>query len=178
MFGKSDIVLSPNPVLRQECTTVDKIDSSIKSTVKRMIKNMYENDGVGLAAPQIGVTKRIVVLDCDVESTKRNPMVLINPEIIEKSEEMYDGHEGCLSIPGVSFNIPRHKYVKVKALDLQGNEFEVEATEDLLNRCLQHEIDHTHGITMFERLKPAERVAGLRAYQEALDRGAQPGDIF
>lgn len=177
MFGKSDIVLSPSPILRQECDTVETIDASIEKTVKRMIKNMYDNDGVGIAAPQIGVTKRIVVIDCDYDGRNKNPMVLINPEIIEKSDEMYDGTEGCLSIPGVCFTIPRHKYVKVRALDLKGQPYEIEAEEDLLCRCLQHEIDHTNGITMFERLDPAARIAGLRQYQEALARGAKPGEI-
>lgn len=178
MLNRSEIVLSPNPLLREDCEVIEVIDDKIKKLVKKMIKAMYASDGVGLAAPQIGATKRIVVIDCDYSgASNRNPLVLINPEIVEHSEETYRGSEGCLSIPGVCFEIPRYSYVKVRALDLEGQPFEIEASEDLLCRCLQHEIDHTRGITMFERLDPSERMGALRLYQEALARGAQPGDI-
>lgn len=173
-----DIVLSPDPRLRAACETVEKIDRPIKQLAKRMAKTMYASHGVGLAAPQVGVNKRIVVVDTDwTERKDQDPLVLINPRIISESEETYTEGEGCLSIPGVTFMITRPKSIVVRATDLEGDEIEIEASEDLFCRCLQHEIDHINGITMFERLEPADRLAAIRMYQEALASGAQPGEV-
>ena len=177
MFSKSEIVLSPNPVLREPCEQVTSFDKELKKLSERMLKAMYKTGGVGLAAPQIGVSKRLIVVDCDYDEQDRNPLVLVNPELVEHSDEQYLGPEGCLSIPGVCFEIPRYTWVKVRAQDLEGSFFELEAEEGLFNRCLQHEIDHTNGITMFERLDPAQRMQALRLYQEALAAGARPGDV-
>lgn len=178
MFGRSEIVLSPDPVLREPCAEVTQFDASLEKLSKRMAKAMYSSGGVGLAAPQIGVSKRVVVIDCEWDGEgKKDPLVLVNPKVIEHSEEQYDGPEGCLSIPGVCFEIPRYTWVKVRAQDLVGKTYEVEANEGLFNRCLQHEIDHVNGITMFERLEPMKRIKAVQAYQEALERGARPGDI-
>lgn len=176
MFERSEIVLSPNPVLREACARVELFDKHIKKFTQTMFKAMYASGGVGLAAPQLGVSKRIVVLDCST-TDKAEPLVLINPEIVEHSQETYLGSEGCLSIPGICVEIPRFSWILVRAQDLSGKFFELEAQEGLLNRCLQHEIDHTQGITMFERLEPLQRMKALKDYQEALARGVRPGDI-
>lgn len=173
----NEIVLSPDDRLRVECEPVEVVDEEIVKIAKKMAKAMYKYDGCGIAAPQIGVLKQIVVIDCDWgETGKKDPVYLINPEIVSASEEKAPGWEGCLSIPGVSFEIERSTSVVVRALDLEGRLMQYEAANNLFCVCLQHEIDHLHGITMFERLSPAERLKGVREYQEALAAGARPGD--
>lgn len=175
---KLDIRLSPDPVLKIVCDPIEDFGSQTKKLAESMAQVMYDSGGVGLAAPQVGLTKKMIVVDCDYDGRKnRRPLTLINAEVIEHSDEFYLGPEGCLSIPGVCFMIPRYTWVKVKAQDVKGNYFTIEAQEDLLCRCLQHEIDHTNGIVMFDRLKPAERIGALRQYQEAIAQGARPGDV-
>ena len=120
-----------------------------------------------------------MVIDCEwggEPGDKKNPLFLINPEIVEASEEKAVGAEGCLSVPGVSFDIERSTSVVVRAYDLEGRLMQYEAANNLFCVCLQHEIDHLNGITMLERLEPAERLRGMREYQEALAAGARPGE--
>ena len=171
------IVLSPDPRLRQECAEIEEIDANIVRLAEQMKCQMIENGGCGLAAPQIGELIQLVVIDTEYTSEKDyDPYVLINPVIVEQSDTTRPFSEGCLSIPGISVEIERPDHVVVEAYDLDANLMRYEATGDLMCVCLQHEIDHLHGITMFERLKPQERVHALRCYQEALAKGAQPGD--
>lgn len=171
------IVLSPDERLREECEPIDQIDDDIKKLAQQMAKTMYKYEGCGIAAPQVGVLKQLIVIDCDWGDTgKKNPIFLINPEIVEKSDDIITECEGCLSIPGVSFEIERSRHVVVHARDLEGRLMQYDAKDGLFCRCLQHEIDHLHGITMFERLKPQDRLSAVRAYHEALDNGAMPGD--
>jgi peptide deformylase len=132
----------PNPRLRLIAELVDEIDDEIRQLVKDMFETMYEDNGGGLAATQIDAHKRIVVIDPGAD--KKIQYVLINPEIIEEEGSM-TGSEGCLSVPGVSESVTRAEYVKVKALDLNGKEFIIEAKGDYLAACLQHEIDHLNG---------------------------------
>ena len=106
----------------------------------------------------------------------RNPRVFVNPEIYDPSEELSVYNEGCLSIPGISCEIERPDHVVVEAYDLDANLIRYEATGDLFCVCLQHEIDHLHGNTMFERLKPMQRIKAVKEYQDALARGARPGE--
>lgn len=177
-FMACEIVLSPDERLRTECAPVETIDDEVKDIAKRMAKAMYKYEGCGLAAPQIGVLRQIVVVDCewDGERGPKNPLFLINPVIVEQSDEKAKGFEGCLSVPGVSFEIERSTSVVVRALDLEGRLIQYEAANNLLCVCLQHEIDHLHGITMLERLAPEERLRGMREYQAALAAGARPGE--
>lgn len=173
----AEIVISPDERLRAECAPVAEVDDEVRRIARQMAKAMYKYDGCGIAAPQIGVLRQIVVIDCDWSgSGPKNPQFLINPVIVEQSDKTAVGPEGCLSIPGVSFDIERSTSVKVQALDLEGRLMQYEASDGLFCVCLQHEIDHLHGITMFERLKPADRLRAVRAYQEALAAGARPGD--
>ncbi len=172
-----EIVISPDERLRTECAPVEVIDDEVKKIARQMAKAMYKYDGCGIAAPQIGVLRQIVVIDCDWGGDgPKNPQFLINPVIVAQSEEKAVGSEGCLSIPGVSFDIERSTSVTVQALDLEGRLMQYEASNNLFCVCLQHEIDHLHGITMLERLKPEERLRGMRAYQQALAAGARPGE--
>lgn len=179
MFEKCDVVLSPNPLLNEVAHPIVQFDTSVQALAKQMLKTMYASNGVGLAANQVGVLQRMVVIDTWYTSKKdREPLVLINPEIIEHSTDTYLGPEGCLSIPGVSFDIERYSWVKVRAQNLNGEYFEIEAQQDeLLCKCLQHEIDHINGITMFERMPPMQKMKAVSAYQDALARGAKPGDV-
>lgn len=171
------IVLSPDPRLRQECKPIEEITPEIEALVERMKDEMFENRGVGLAAPQVGELIQLVIIDTDYESREDyDPFVLINPVIVEQSDNLVPFSEGCLSIPGISCEIRRPDHVVVEAYDLDANLMRYEASGDVFCVCLQHEIDHLHGITMFERLEPAQRVRAMREYQEALRRGAQPGD--
>ena len=170
------IVLSPDPTLRQVCSPADPTDKGLKHLASQMGKTMYKNNGCGLAAPQVGVLKRIIVIDCNAEEDKKHLEVLLNPVIVAHSDETVECDEGCLSVPGVAFPITRWAWVTVEALDLDGQEIVYEKADGLLGRCLQHEIDHLDGITMFERLDPFTRMGAIREYQEALARGARPGD--
>ncbi len=125
-------------ILRKKCREVKEINDRTKDLIEDMLDTMYEANGVGLAAPQVGILKRIVVIDIG-----EGPVVLINPEILETSGEQTGG-EGCLSVPGKIAEVTRPDYVKVKALDEEMNPFEIEGTE-LMARALCHEIDHLEG---------------------------------
>jgi len=171
-----DIVLAPDPLLREVSEPVEKIDHSIARLARGMMNLMYKDDGCGLAAPQVGVLKRVVVVDCDVESDKRNPICLVNPRIISHSDDTWVAGEGCLSVPGITVQVERWKEVVVRYTDLKGVEWDIEAGPGLMGRCLQHEIDHLDGKTMFERLDVAARIQALQEYKEALAAGARPGD--
>ena len=126
---------------------------------------------VGMAANMIGVRKTILV--AQIGATYQ---ILINPVIVEQSDHLVPFSEGCLSIPGISCEIERPDHVVVEAYDLDANLIRYEATGDLFCVCLQHEIDHLHGNTMFERLTPMQRIKAVKEYQDALARGARPGE--
>jgi peptide deformylase len=130
-------------VLREVAQPVDKITDEIRQIVEDMLAMLYKSDGVGLSAPQIGISMRIAVIDINPYEPSAKPMVLINPEIMD-SEGQIEVEEGCLSIPGIRGDVKRAEKVVVKALDLEGNEICIEANE-LLARVLQHEIDHLNG---------------------------------
>ena len=171
------IVLSPDPRLRQECAPIEEITPEIERLAARMKDEMFENGGCGLAAPQVGELVQLVVIDTEYSGKDDyDPFVLINPVIVESSDTLAPYNEGCLSIPGINCEISRPDRVVVEAYDLDANLMRYEASGDLLCVCLQHEIDHLHGITMFERLAPKDRLGAMKAYQEALSRGAKPGE--
>ena len=171
------IVLSPDPRLRQECAPIEEITPEIERLVAHMKDEMFENAGCGLAAPQVGELIQLVIIDVDYTSREDyDPYVLINPTIIEQSDHLVPYSEGCLSIPGINCEIRRPDRVVVEAYDLDANLMRYEAEGDLMCVCLQHEIDHLHGITMFERLDPLPRMHAMRSYQAALARGAKPGE--
>ncbi len=134
-------------VLAKNCKEVKEITPRIRELVADMFETMYEANGVGLAAPQVGILKRIFVIDC----TGEDPMVFINPEILETSGEQ-TGYEGCLSVPGKSGIVTRPNYVKAKAMDLDGNEFVVEG-EELMARAILHENDHLNGHMYVEKVE-------------------------
>lgn len=146
-----DIKKYPASVLKERAEEVDKIDDDIRILIRDMFETMYASDGVGLAAPQVGVSKRIAVVDVG-----QGPQVFINPKIVRKEgKEFFE--EGCLSVPGVYLKLKRAKKVTVEALDKEGNKFRVEA-DGLLARCLQQEIDHLNGILILDRASLLEKI--------------------
>ncbi len=170
------IVLSPDPGLRSVCEPCEVGDRSLKKLSKQMLNTMYANYGCGLAAPQIGLNKRFVVIDCGDEEGNPEPYILVNPEIVELKGEPVTETEGCLSLPGISVPITRQPWVRVRYFDLDGKECYVES-DGLLGRCLQHELDHLDGKTLFESCSPIDRIKALSDYHAALERGAKPGDV-
>lgn len=151
----------PHPILHKKAERVTKIDDEIRKLLDDMLETMYADKGVGLAAPQVGVSKRIIVIDTEQRDEDGNykpgrPMYLINPEIIYKSEEKILFCEGCLSIPGQSAEVERYESIKVRYLDYDGKEQEIEAT-DYPAVVLQHEIDHLDGILYIDRLSRLKR---------------------
>ena len=169
------IVQSPDPVLNTVCEPCDLNDRNLKKLAKQMAKAVYKNAGCGLAAPQLGVTKRLVVVDCDQEDGVQDPLVLVNPVLVDTQGEPIVEGEGCLSCPGISVPIARPPWARVRYFDLDGEEWEIEG-DGLLGRCLQHELDHLDGITMFERCDPIARLQALQDYEAALALGAKPGE--
>ena len=137
-------------VLRQVAQPVEEITDEIRQIAEDMLKIMYDSDGVGLAAPQIGISRRIVVIDAKPDDPFSDPIALINPEIVERTGQA-DAEEGCLSVPEVSGDVKRAEKVTVEALDLDGKKVQIEAT-DLLARVVQHEIDHLNGVLFVDHL--------------------------
>jgi peptide deformylase len=163
------ILIHPHPVLRQKAEKVGDITPEILKLLDDMLETMYAAPGIGLAAPQIGVSKRIVVMDVAGEDVgkKRNPMKLINPEIIAVSETKTILDEGCLSLPEMRVEVSRPEIVTVRYKDEKGTEYTIEAT-DLLAKCFQHEIDHLDGKLIFDYLSPLKRDMALRKYNKNL----------
>ena len=150
------ILTIPDPVLRQKSLAVKKIDKDIKNLMDEMIKTMYDAPGIGLAAIQIGVPKRVVVMDLSKDSDKKEPMYFINPEITWKSNVNSTYEEGCLSIPNQFAKIERPDKCHVKYLDYNGEEKEIK-TEGLLSTCIQHEVDHLNGILFIDYLSKLKK---------------------
>ncbi|PCI60516.1 MAG: peptide deformylase [Gammaproteobacteria bacterium] len=144
----------PDERLRTKATNVVEVNDDIRTIVDNMLETMHQEKGVGLAATQVDIHQRIVVIDVSEDGDQ--PVVLINPEIIQKSEEMVINEEGCLSVPGCYAKVDRHSTVTVKALDRHGKEFSLDG-EELLAICIQHELDHLKGILFVDYLSPLKR---------------------
>lgn len=158
-----DVRLLGDPVLRIQAQPVTEITEEILVLVSDMLETMYAADGVGLAAPQVGVDARVMVVDPREEGTA--PLALVNPVIVERSEETERGEEGCLSIPGVTDIVERSSRVVVEGFGRDGRTRRVEA-EGLLARILQHEVDHLDGILFFDRLSPLKRRMLLKRWEK------------
>jgi peptide deformylase len=159
-----DIRVLGDPVLRQETSPVGQITSELRTLAKHMFDTMYLAKGIGLAAPQVGRSERLAVIDVN-----DNPFVIINPEILEFDAKTAKAEDGCLSIPDVYGDVERPNRVRMRALDLEGASFEVEADE-LLARCLQHEIDHLHGKLFIDYLSVLKRRAALAKWAKEKDK--------
>jgi peptide deformylase len=144
-----------DPILRKRAEEVKDISDELKGFMDRLVVDMVENDGVGLAAPQVGRSVRIVVVDITIG--EQEPIVLVNPEIIWSSEETEDDEEGCLSVPDIRLKVNRPVSVTVKARDRNGAEITIERADGFYARALQHEIDHLNGILFVDRVAPIYR---------------------
>ncbi len=150
------ILTEPDPFLRQKSVSVDEVNDEIRKLMDDMLETMYDAPGIGLAAIQIGVPKRVIVIDLSKENEKKNPMYFINPEILTKSNKDAAYEEGCLSVPNQFAEINRPDNCKVKYLDYDGNEKILEA-KGLLATCIQHEMDHLEGILFIDYLSKLKR---------------------
>ena len=153
-MAQLNILCYPDPRLHTVARPVAAVDARIRRLVDDMLETMYASDGIGLAATQVDVHERVIVID--VSDTHDQPLVLINPEISWRSEEMVVAEEGCLSVPAVYDSVPRHARVKVRALGRDGQPFEFDAAE-LLAVCVQHEMDHLLGKVFVDYLSALKR---------------------
>lgn len=148
-----DVLIYPDENLAKVCEPVAQVDDALRAFIDDMFDTMYDHEGIGLAAPQVDVLKRVITID--IEGDKANQIVLINPEIIESSGET-GIEEGCLSIPGCRAFVPRKEKLTVKALNRNGEEFTLEA-DGLLAICIQHEIDHLNGVLFVDHISQLKR---------------------
>lgn len=176
------IVYSNEPVLHEPSRRVRRIDADLEELIGDMIETMHAVNGIGLAAVQIGVPERVVVIEIPVppeddEGDTEAPLeterhVLINPEIVERSDEVVEGIEGCLSIPGWAGEVDRHTTVTVQGLDRQGREVRIEA-EGLLARVLQHEVDHCRGVLYIDHIEDPDKIWTVEEGREEAAEAAQ-----
>ena len=165
------ILVLPDARLRAVADPIDAVDDDIKALAKDMLDTMYDAPGIGLAAPQIGVMKRIVVMDLAKEGEKPEPMVLINPEITKFSDVVQTTEEGCLSIPELYYDVERPDAVTVKYTDLDGNEV-IKDAEGKLAVCIQHELDHLDGVLYIDYLSRLKRDRVIKKFEKAAKRAA------
>ena len=163
------ILILPAPKLRLVSEPVAAIDGEIRRLADDMFETMYDAPGIGLAAIQVGVPKRVVTIDVAKKDAPREPQVFINPEIVSSSEEKSVYEEGCLSIPDIHEDVERPTRVRVRYLDLDGTAHEVEA-DGLLATCLQHEIDHLNGVLFIDHISKLKRDRTLKKFVKAAKR--------
>jgi len=166
------ILTEPNEILRQKSLPVNQVDKNLQKLMDDMLETMYAAPGIGLAAIQIGIPKRVLVIDITQKNEPKNPMFFINPEIISKSETYSSYEEGCLSVPGQFAEIERPDKCQIKYLDYYGHPKEIEA-EGMLATCIQHEIDHLEGILFIDylsKLKKSMIVKKLSKQKKELER--------
>ena len=167
-----EILTEPNEILRKKSLNVEKIDKDLQNLMDDMLETMYAAPGIGLAAIQIGIPKRVIVLDLASKDEPKNPMFFVNPEIIEKSNKNLTYEEGCLSVPGQFAEIDRPDKCHLKYLDYYGQPKEIKA-EGMLATCIQHEIDHLEGILFIDylsKLKKSMIIKKLSKQKEQIDR--------
>lgn len=161
------VITLPDPILRQTAQDVARIDDSVRAQMKKMIETMYAAEGVGLAANQVGLLNRVIVIDTSRrEHDNPNPIAMANPQILWRSEELWTCKEGCLSIPQQYADVERPKSVRVKYWDEKGEEKELEAS-GLASSCLQHEIDHLDGKLFIDYLSRIKRELILKRLEKA-----------
>ena len=151
-----EILTEPNRILRQKSLPVEKVDEDLRKLMDDMLETMYAAPGIGLAAIQVGIPKRVIVLDIAPKDSPRNPMYFINPEIITKSETNSTYEEGCLSVPGQFAEIDRPDKCQIKYLDYYGKAQQIQA-EGMLATCIQHEMDHLEGILFIDHLSKLKK---------------------
>ena len=150
------ILIEPDPILRKKSIPLEQVDDSVKKLMDDMLATMYQAPGIGLAAIQVGILKRIVVIDISKEKEKKDPLFLVNPQIINRSKETSIYEEGCLSLPGQFAEIERPSDCLIKYVDYNGKEKELQAS-GFLATCIQHEVDHLNGILFIDYLSKLKK---------------------
>jgi len=166
------ILTEPNEILRKKSLPVDNVDKDLQILMDDMLETMYAAPGIGLAAIQVGIPKRIIVLDIEQKEGQKKPLFLVNPEIIQKSINLSTYEEGCLSVPGQFAEIDRPDKCHVKYLDYYGEKKEINA-EGMLATCIQHEMDHLEGILFIDylsKLKKTMIIKKLSKQKKAIER--------
>jgi len=166
-----EIIILPDKRLRLKSEPVKQVDAGIRKLVDDMFETMYDAPGIGLAAIQIGVAKRVITMDLSKKEDNHQPRVLINPEIAWQSDQRAKYEEGCLSIPDYYEEVERPAEVKVRYLDLAGKKREIEA-KGLLATCLQHEIDHINGVLFIDHLSKLKRDRVIKKFAKAAKNAA------
>ena len=160
------LIILPDPILRQVSSPIETIDSEVKTLADDMLETMYDAPGIGLAAIQIGVARRMLVLDVSKDGEDKKPLVFINPEVVASSDARSVYEEGCLSIPDYYAEVERPAVITVKHLDRDGKEQLTEA-DGLLATCLQHEIDHLNGVLFIDHISKLKREMVIRKFTKA-----------
>lgn len=167
------ILTIPDPHLRIVCDPVETVDDNVRALLDDMLETMYEAPGIGLAAPQVGVTKRIVTIDVSKEDEENKPLFLVNPEIIWTSSETSVYEEGCLSIPDFFDEVKRPAACRIRYLDREGQAQELDC-DGILSTCVQHEIDHLDGVLFLDHLSKLKRDRVIKKFTKAAKRGELP----
>jgi len=165
-MAKRTILIAPDPRLKAVAKDVEKVDSETRRLVDDMLETMYGAEGIGLAAVQIGVAKRVIVMDLDQKEGKKNPRVFINPKLLWVSDELATFQEGCLSVPDIWEDVERPAAIRAEYLDRDGARQTLEA-DGLLADCLQHEMDHLDGVLFIDHLSRLKRSIALRKLAKA-----------
>lgn len=160
-------------VLRRKADPVEEVTDEVRRLVNDMFETMYEADGIGLAAPQVGISQRVLVIDVENEDGSRHMHALVNPAVAESSRDTERGTEGCLSIPGIEETVSRPARVTVEALSADGEPVRIEA-DGLLSRALQHEIDHLDGVLFIDRVSALKRSILLRKWRKSRASRREP----
>jgi peptide deformylase len=168
------IICLPDPRLRTMCAPVERVDDEVRGLMDDMLETMYAAPGIGLAAIQIAVPRRVVVMDVAGKEEPPQPLFLVNPEILWASEETNVHEEGCLSIPDYYEEVTRPRRVRARFLDREGKPQEIEA-DGILATCIQHEIDHLNGVLFIDHLSRLKRERAIKKFAKAAARRAEEG---
>jgi peptide deformylase len=160
------LIILPDPVLRQVSSPIEQVDEAVKKLSADMLETMYDAPGIGLAAIQVGIPRRMLVIDLSKEGEEKAPQVFINPEVLQFSDERSTYEEGCLSIPDYYAEVERPARITVKHVGLDGKEQITEA-DGILATCLQHEIDHLNGVLFIDHISRLKREMVIRKFTKA-----------
>ena len=164
---KLKIIKYPDPFLKQKCLPVTSFDKELKRLANNMLNTMYESEGIGLSAIQVGVLKRVIVIDITEELKK--PLILINPVITPSNSKFLEFKEGCLSFPGIYESVKRNEEIAVDYNSVEGKKLSMKAT-GLLSICIQHEVDHLEGVVFLDRLSGLKRNRAEKKFLKKLNR--------
>ena len=173
-MARLPIIVAPDPRLKRKCAAVEAVDRTVRALMDDMLETMYAAPGIGLAAPQVGIASRVVVVDIARENEQRTPYRMANPEVVHVSEELASYEEGCLSLPEHYAEVTRPERATIRYLDENNEQREIEV-EGVLATCMQHEIDHLDGILFVDRISKIKRDMIVRKLVKAKRAEAKAG---